>query len=99
MTEDQRADLLGGIRASQGKQDDPKTTEEETKREDVAAAFVRKILPRLPADCVRFQDMTRKHAVHVSCLVGISHIQKAKSCVLFEVTTFIGSLQHDQRNL
>ena len=56
MTEDQRADLLGGIRASQGKQDDPKTTEEETKREDVAAAFVRKILPRLPADCARFQD-------------------------------------------
>ncbi|CAK9053739.1 unnamed protein product, partial [Durusdinium trenchii] len=34
------------------KQDDPKTTEEETKREDVAAAFVRKILPQLPADCV-----------------------------------------------
>ncbi|CAK9002078.1 Uncharacterized protein (Fragment) [Durusdinium trenchii] len=31
---DQRADLLGGIRASQGKQDDPKTTEEETNRED-----------------------------------------------------------------
>ena len=56
LTEDQRADLLGGIRASQGKQDDPKTTEEETKREDVAAAFVRKILPQLPADCVRFQD-------------------------------------------
>ena len=56
LTEDQRADLLGGIRASQGKQDDPKTTEEETKREDVAAAFVRKLLPQLPADCVRFQD-------------------------------------------
>ena len=30
--------------------------QEETKREDAAAAFVRKLLPQLPADCVRFQD-------------------------------------------
>ena len=59
-TEDRRADVLGGVRASLEKNADEDRGARETVETEhsESSRTWRKLLPRLPRDCVRFSEQT-----------------------------------------